>query len=43
MRIDTHHHNLPMQRLLERYRFLHCGRILLESGAEREAYQCLIL
>ena len=43
MRIDTHRHNLPMQRLLERYRFLHCGRILLESGAEREAYQRLIL
>lgn len=42
MRVDTHRHNQPMQRLLERYRFLHCGRILLESGAEREAYQRLI-
>lgn len=39
IRIDTHLQNLPMQRLIARHGFLHCGRILLESGADREAYQ----
>lgn len=38
-RIDTHRDNLPMQRAITKQGFLHCGRILLESGAEREAYQ----
>lgn len=39
IRIDTHLQNLPMQRLITRHGFLHCGRIVLESGADREAYQ----
>lgn len=39
MRIDTHTDNLPMQRLLLKLGFQHCGRIVLESGADREAYQ----
>lgn len=39
IRVDTHKDNRPMQRLLEKLKFLHCGRIVLESGADREAYQ----
>lgn len=42
IRIDTHRHNRPMQRLLERHGFRHCGRIRLESGADREAYHLRI-
>lgn len=38
MRIDTHRDNLPMQALLKQLGFHHCGRIVLESGADREAY-----
>ncbi|MBE6195747.1 MAG: GNAT family N-acetyltransferase [Rikenellaceae bacterium] len=41
IRIDTHLQNLPMQRLIARHGFLHCGRIVLESGADREAYQLM--
>lgn len=39
MRIDTHRQNLPMQQLLARHGFRYCGRIVLESGADRDAYQ----
>lgn len=41
MRVDTHRNNLPMQRLLHRIGFQPCGRIVLESGANREAYQLI--
>lgn len=39
MRIDTHADNRPMQRLLLKLGFQPCGRIVLESGADRDAYQ----
>ena len=39
IRIDTHDDNLPMQRVLERNRFLKCGRIWIEDGTPRIAYQ----
>lgn len=39
IRIDTHIDNLSMQRLIARQGFIHCGRIVLESGDDREAYQ----
>lgn len=39
MRIDTHAENRPMLRLLQKLGFQHCGRIVLESGADREAFQ----
>lgn len=39
IRIDTHRENRPMQRLIARHGFLPCGRIVLESGADRDAYQ----
>ena len=42
IRIDTHRQNLPMQRLLARHGFHPCGRIVLESGADRDAYQFVI-
>ncbi len=42
LRVDTHRQNYPMQHLLRRLGFQHCGRILLESGAEREAYQLIL-
>lgn len=41
-RIDTHRDNQPMRHVITKQGFIHCGRILLESGAEREAYQKVI-
>lgn len=39
MRIDTHRHNLGMQKLIESLGYKYCGVIILESGAERLAYE----
>ena len=39
VRIDTHDDNLPMQRMLARIGFIKCGRIWLENGDPRIAYQ----
>lgn len=39
LRIDTHRDNLPMQRALLKRGFRYCGRIFLENGDERLAYQ----
>ena len=39
IRIDTHHDNLPMQRVLERNGFHQCGRIWTDDGTPRIAYQ----
>lgn len=38
IRVDTHRDNTAMRRLLDRCGFTRCGRIRLDSGAEREAY-----
>ena len=38
VRIDTHHKNLTMQRLIERNGFIKCGTIYLENGSPRIAY-----
>lgn len=38
IRIDTHRDNTAMRRLLDRCGFTRCGRIRLDSGADREAY-----
>lgn len=43
LRVDTHRQNLPMQRLLARLKFLPCGRIRLEGGADRDAYQLILV
>ena len=42
LRIDTHEGNVVMRRMLEKNGFVHCGTILLESGAPRVAYEKLI-
>ncbi len=39
LKIDTHRDNLPMQRALEKNGFVRCGKIRLENGEERLAYQ----
>lgn len=39
VRIDTHDDNFPMQHVLEKLGFSKCGRIWLENGAPRVAYQ----
>lgn len=39
VRIDTHDDNLPMQRVLEKNGFAKCGRIWIEDGTPRVAYQ----
>ena len=39
LKIDTHKDNIPMQKVLMRNGFKHCGRIFLENGDERLAFQ----
>ena len=39
IRIDTHHDNKIMQRLLEKNEFVYCGIIFLTNGSPRLAYQ----
>ena len=39
LRIDTHHGNLPMRRMLEKQGFRACGVIYLSDGAARVAYE----
>ena len=39
LRIDTHKDNIPMQRVLARNGFVHCGIIYLENGDERIAFE----
>ena len=39
LKIDTHADNIPMQRVLLRNGFIHCGTIYLEDGSPRLAYQ----
>lgn len=42
LRVDTHHKNVSMQRLLEKNEFQYCGIIHLADGAKRKAYEKLI-
>lgn len=39
LKIDTHRDNIPMQKALLRSGFEYCGKIYLENGEERLAYQ----
>lgn len=41
IRIDTHRDNRIMQHCINRYGFIYCGIIYLESGDERLAYQLI--
>ena len=34
MKIDTHHENMPMKRLLEKNGYTYCGVIYLDKGVE---------
>ncbi len=43
MRCDTHRDNHAMQKTLERAGFEHCGIIHLETGAERWAFEKVLL
>lgn len=38
LRIDTHADNIPMQNLLNKLGFQHCGTIYVEDGSPRLAY-----
>ncbi len=42
LRIDTHEGNVVMRKMLARHGFVHCGTILLEDGAPRVAYECIL-
>ncbi len=39
MRVDTHETNLAMQHILEKNGYVRCGRIYVEDGSPRIAYQ----
>ena len=39
LRIDTHQDNLPMQKMLEKNGFRHCGTIYLKDKSPRLAFQ----
>lgn len=39
LKIDTHQDNHPMQSLLKKNGFSYCGKIYLENGSERLAFQ----
>lgn len=39
LRIDTHKDNIPMQKLLHKNGFSRCGKIYLENGESRMAFQ----
>ena len=41
MRVDTHEKNLAMQHILERNGYVYCGRIYVDDGTSRRAYQKL--
>lgn len=42
IRIDTHEHNIPMQRCLAKLGYTRCGIIYLEDGDPRIAYQKVV-
>ena len=39
IRVDTHHGNIPMRKMLEKNGFLYTGIIYLSNGEERVAYE----
>lgn len=39
VRVDTHEKNLPMQHILDRAGYTRCGRIYVDDGTPRIAYQ----
>ena len=43
LRIDTHRGNVVMRKMLEKQGFIYCGIIYLADGAERVAYEKVLL
>jgi GNAT superfamily N-acetyltransferase len=43
IRVDTHHGNIPMRKMLEKNGFLYTGIIYLSNGEERVAYEKAIV
>jgi len=41
IRIDTHEHNIPMRKLLEKNGYEYCGKVVYEGYGERLAFQKL--
>lgn len=39
IRVDTDHHNLPMQNFLKKENFIYCGVIYVSDGTPRDAFQ----
>jgi hypothetical protein len=39
IRVDTDHHNLPMQNFLKKENFIYCGIIYVNDGTPRDAFQ----
>ncbi len=42
IRIDTHEDNIPMQKMLKKNNFIHCGLIHLKDGSPRWAFEKLL-
>jgi ribosomal protein S18 acetylase RimI-like enzyme len=42
LRVDTHSENLGMQKLLKSMNYIYCGIIILNSGAERLAFEKIL-
>lgn len=41
LRVDTHYDNIPMQKAIEKCGFVKCGRIYVEDGSPRIAYDLI--
>lgn len=42
IKVDTHKDNISMQKLLEKNDFKYCGKIILNDGAERIAFERIL-
>ena len=42
VRIDTHHENVAMRKLIERNGFVYCGIITLSNGELRDAFELIV-
>ena len=42
IKVDTHEQNMSMQKLLEKNSFVYCGKIYLEDGSSRIAFEKIL-
>lgn len=42
LRIDTHENNIAMKKMLEKNGFTYCGKITIQDGTERMAFQKIV-